>query len=65
MVRPDTPDSPASRLRMGVGFVFLSLGLLGHLYAAYAIGGGRVAFTHHVLLSRLYGNQRPRGEYVA
>jgi uncharacterized membrane protein len=34
---------------MGVGFVFLALGLLGHLYAAHAIGGGRVAYTHHVL----------------
>ncbi len=49
MVTPDTPDSPASRLRMWVGFVFLALGLLGHLYAAHAIGGSRVAYTHHVL----------------
>ena len=24
------------------------MGLLGHLYAAYAMGGSRVAYTHHV-----------------
>ena len=31
------------------GLVLLALGLLGHLYAAYAIGGSRVTYTHHVL----------------
>jgi hypothetical protein len=25
------------------------LGLIGHLYAAHAMGGSRVAYTHHVL----------------
>lgn len=48
MVTPATPDSPASRLGMWVGFVFLALGLLGHLYAAHATGGSRVHYTHHV-----------------
>src|SRR5687768_7396742 len=31
-----------------IGIVLLVLGLLGHLYAAHAIGGSRVAYTHHV-----------------
>jgi hypothetical protein len=35
-------------LRWG-GWLLLGLGLLGHLYAAYAMGGSRVAYTHHVL----------------
>ena len=34
---------------MLAGVLLLVLGLLGHLYAAYAIGGSRVAYTHHVL----------------
>jgi hypothetical protein len=29
--------------------VLLVLGLVGHLYAAHAIGGSTVAYTHHVL----------------
>ena len=41
--------SPASRIRIWVGIVLLVLGLIGHLYAAYAIGGSTVAYTHHVL----------------
>jgi len=28
--------------------LFLGIGLLGHLYAAHAIGGSRIAYTHHV-----------------
>jgi uncharacterized membrane protein HdeD (DUF308 family) len=50
-----TPPPPAdgrrsaSRLRIPVGFVLLVLGLVGHLYAAHAIGGSTVAYTHHVL----------------
>jgi uncharacterized membrane protein HdeD (DUF308 family) len=40
--------SPASRRRIWVGIVLLVLGLIGHLYAAHAIGGSRVAYTHHV-----------------
>ncbi|HYN81791.1 MAG TPA: hypothetical protein VES88_09840 [Gemmatimonadaceae bacterium] len=40
--------SPASRLRIWVGIVLLMLGLIGHLYAAHAMGGSTVAYTHHV-----------------
>ena len=41
--------SPPSRPRIWVGIVLLVLGLIGHLYAAHATGGSRVAYTHHVL----------------
>ena len=37
-----------SRLTLWAGVLLLALGLLGHLYAAHAIGGTRVAYTHHV-----------------
>jgi len=30
------------------GTLFLVLGLLGHVFAAQAIGGSRLAYTHHV-----------------
>lgn len=40
--------SPVSRLRIWVGVVLLALGLIGHLYAAHAMGGSRVAYAHHV-----------------
>ena len=30
------------------GWLLVTLGLLGHLYAAYAMGGGRVAYSHHI-----------------
>ena len=30
------------------GAVLLVLGMLGHLFAAQAIGGSRIAYTHHV-----------------
>jgi len=30
------------------GALFLVLGLLGHVFAAQAIGGSRIAYTHHV-----------------
>ena len=43
-----TPRSP-SRLAVWGGVLLLGLGLLGHLYAAHAIGGSRLAYTHHVL----------------
>ena len=33
---------------MWFGALFLVLGLLGHLFAAHAIGGSRIAYTHHV-----------------
>ena len=50
MTTPPTPDGrgPASRLRMWIGIALIALGLLGHLYAARAIGGSRIAYTHHV-----------------
>lgn len=38
-----------SRMPFWAGVLLLVLGLLGHLYAAYAIGGSRVAYTHHVV----------------
>jgi hypothetical protein len=34
-------------LRWG-GWLLLGVGLLGHVYAAYAMGGGRIAYIHHV-----------------
>ena len=37
------------RLTFWGSVLLLGLGLLGHLYAAHAIGGSRVAYTHHVL----------------
>jgi len=50
MTTPPSPDGrgPASRLRMWIGIVLIALGLLGHLYAARAIGGSRIAYIHHV-----------------
>ena len=30
------------------GIVLLLLGLFGHLYAAHAIGGSTVAYSHHL-----------------
>lgn len=48
-----TPSAAAptstSRLPRWGGVLLLGLGLLGHLYAAYAMGGSTVAYTHHVL----------------
>jgi hypothetical protein len=41
-------SNTASRLLIWVGIVLLVLGLIGHLYAAYAMGGSRIAYTHHV-----------------
>ena len=40
--------NPTSRLLSWVGIALLVLGLIGHLYAAHAIGGSRIAYTHHV-----------------
>jgi hypothetical protein len=39
----------ASRPLAWIGIVLLAVGLAGHLHAAHAIGGSRVAYTHHVL----------------
>ena len=36
------------RIRICVGILLLVLGLFGHLYAAYAMGGSQIAYTHHV-----------------
>lgn len=36
------------RLLRGGGWFLPGVGLLGHLYAANAIGGSRIAYTHHV-----------------
>lgn len=50
MNTPPTADglNRASWLRIWVGIALLVLGLIGHLYAAHAIGGSRMAYTHHV-----------------
>ena len=32
-----------------LGAILLVLGLLGHVLAAHAIGGSRIAYTHHIL----------------
>jgi hypothetical protein len=41
--------TPASPRGTGAGIALLVLGLGGHLYAAHAMGGSRVAYAHHVL----------------
>jgi uncharacterized membrane protein HdeD (DUF308 family) len=40
---------PSHRLMRASALLLLGLALLGHLYAAHAMGGSRVAYTHHVL----------------
>lgn len=37
-----------SRNRIWLGVLLLAAGLLGHLLAARAIGGSRMAYTHHI-----------------
>ena len=44
---PATAASNRS-MRWG-GWLLMALGLMGHLYAANAIGGSRIAYTHHIL----------------
>ena len=44
----DAPLPPSPLLRWSA-LLLLVVGLLGHLYAAHAMGGSRVAYTHHVL----------------
>ncbi len=39
---------PAHPLLRASALFFLGVGLLAHLYAAHAIGGSRIAYTHHV-----------------
>ena len=48
MVTSVSLDGPARRLRMRAGAALVVVGLFGHLYAAHAIGGSRVAYGHHV-----------------
>lgn len=40
---------PSHGLLRSSALLLLGIGLLGHLYAAHAMGGSRVAYTHHVL----------------
>ena len=40
---------PLSPLSRSLVVAFFAVGLLGHLLAANAIGGTRIAYTHHVL----------------
>ena len=37
-----------ARRRTWLGAILLMAGLLGHVLAAHAIGGSRVAYTHHI-----------------
>ena len=39
----------SSRLSLWLGVLLLVVGLLGHVYAAHAMGGSTIAYTHHVL----------------
>ena len=43
------PDPPPSRLSLWAGVLLLVIGLLAHVYAAHAMGGSTIAYTHHVL----------------
>jgi len=76
----DSTSSPTSWLWRVVVAVLLALGLLGHLLAARAIGGSRMAYTHHVfgfflilvvtgiiiaLLGRWLWRDRPRITWLA
>ena len=57
--RPTTIPDVRSRRRMWIGVLLLVGGLLGHLFAARAIGGSYVAYRDHifgfVLLSLVSG----------
>jgi len=46
---PSASSRRQRRLHWGGGWLLIGLGLLGHVYAAHAMGGSRVAYTHHVL----------------
>ena len=41
--------APLKSGKRAAGIALVLLGLVGHLYAASAIGGSRIAYTHHVL----------------
>jgi hypothetical protein len=38
----------SNQMWIWLGVILLVLGLLGHVFAARAIGGSRIAYTHHV-----------------
>jgi hypothetical protein len=42
-------ERPTGGLSRWVAWLLLALGLVGHVYAAYAMGGSRIAYTHHIL----------------
>ena len=45
----DAHAPPLSRRLLRAGaLLLLVVGLLGHVYAAHAMGGSRTAYTHHV-----------------
>jgi hypothetical protein len=45
---PNAAPRAARRFRIWLGWALLGLGLLGHLLAARAIGGTRVAYRDHI-----------------
>ncbi len=46
---PTPPPRRVGATAVGIAAALLLLGLLGHLLAARAMGGSRVAYVHHVL----------------
>ena len=53
MPTPDTPaptpNRPIGPATTGIAAALLLVGLLGHVLAARAMGGSRIAYVHHVL----------------
>ena len=54
MATTDTPAPSPNPRRIGaatiwIAVVLLLVGLLGHVLAAHAMGGSRIAYVHHVL----------------
>jgi hypothetical protein len=49
MPLPTTAPARSRRELTLLGFLLLALGLLGHVLAARAIGGSRLAFRDHIL----------------
>jgi hypothetical protein len=47
----DTTASPATTgmRHRWLAAILIAVGLLGHLLSAHYIGGGRIAYTHHIL----------------
>lgn len=44
----NSPPRPQPSTRLATALLLL-VGLLGHLYAAHAMGGSQLAYTHHTL----------------